>query len=207
MTWNTLISLAKNYTRAPGHQLHHLYLRAYLTYSQHQYLHVLTEYCCLWRVTYSDESAQAILYHFPRPQAYLHPTTPTLLTAGVNAFTIKQLLTLIWCENHHHVTRRICFPVVTNKWHVQTCKCTKRCLRLTYLLCFISMVCMYLQRQSFVWNYYGLFYKYTVLKVYSEPFKIKIRCRVGWVGDKSTCCPERFISLSTFVTMCVTHQS
>ena len=41
-------------------------------FSQHQYLRVLTEIFCLWRVTYSDESAQAILYHFPGPQASLH---------------------------------------------------------------------------------------------------------------------------------------
>ena len=73
MTRNTLISLAKKYTMAPGHQLHHLYIRAHPTLSQHQYLRVLTEYFCLWRVTYSDESTQAILYHFPGPQASLHP--------------------------------------------------------------------------------------------------------------------------------------
>ena len=34
------------------------------------------EYFCLWRATYSDESAQAILYHFPGPQASLHPPSP-----------------------------------------------------------------------------------------------------------------------------------
>ena len=76
MTRNTRISLAKKYTMAPGHQLHHVYLRAHSTQPQHQYLHVLTEYFCLWRVTYSDESAQAILYHFPGPQASLHPPHP-----------------------------------------------------------------------------------------------------------------------------------
>ena len=58
---------------APGHQLHHLYIRAHSTRPQHQYLRILTDYFCLWRVTYSDESAQAILYHFPGPQASLHP--------------------------------------------------------------------------------------------------------------------------------------
>ena len=72
MTRNTLISLAKKYTMAPGHQLQHLYIRAHPTLSQHQYLRVLTEHFCLWRVTYSDKSAQAILYHFPGPQASLH---------------------------------------------------------------------------------------------------------------------------------------
>ena len=40
MTRNTLISLATKYTMAPGHQLHHLYLRAHLPFSQHQYLRV-----------------------------------------------------------------------------------------------------------------------------------------------------------------------
>ena len=45
---------------------------------QHQYLRVLTEIFCLWRVTYSDKSAQAILYHFPGPEASLHPP-PILL--------------------------------------------------------------------------------------------------------------------------------
>ena len=43
---------------------------------QHQYLRVITEYFCLWRVTHSDESAQAILYHFPGPQALLHHPHP-----------------------------------------------------------------------------------------------------------------------------------
>ena len=76
MTRNTQISLAKKYTMAPGHQLHHLYIRAHSTQPQHQYLRVLTEYFCLWRVTYSDESAQAILYHFPGPQASLHLPHP-----------------------------------------------------------------------------------------------------------------------------------
>ena len=76
MTRNTQISLAKKYTMAPGHQLHHLYIRAHPTQPQHQYLRVITEYFCLWRVTYSDESAQAILYHFPGPQALLHHPHP-----------------------------------------------------------------------------------------------------------------------------------
>ena len=79
-TRNTLISLAKKYTMAPAHQLHHLYIRAHPTLSQHQYLRVLTEYFCLWRVTYSDESAQAILYHFPGPQASFNPPPSILLT-------------------------------------------------------------------------------------------------------------------------------
>ena len=65
---------------APGHQLHHLYIRAHPTPSQHQYLHVLTEYFCLWRVTYSDESAQAILYHFPGRKPPCTPPPPILLT-------------------------------------------------------------------------------------------------------------------------------
>ena len=68
--------MAKKYTMAPGHQLHHLYIRAHPTQPQHQYLRVITEYFCLWRVTYSDESAQAILYHFPGPQALLHHPHP-----------------------------------------------------------------------------------------------------------------------------------
>ena len=80
MTRNTQISLPEKYTMAPGHQLHHLYIRAHSTRPQHQYLRILTEYFCLWRVTYSDESAQAFLYHFPGPQASLHPPPPTLLT-------------------------------------------------------------------------------------------------------------------------------
>ena len=45
-------------------------------FSQHQYFRVLKEIFCLWRVTYSDESAQAILYHFPGPQASLHHPHP-----------------------------------------------------------------------------------------------------------------------------------
>ena len=78
MTRNTRISLAKKYTMAPGHQLHHVYIRAHSTQPQHQYLRILTEYFCLWWVTYIDESAQAILYHFPGPQASLHPPHPPL---------------------------------------------------------------------------------------------------------------------------------
>ena len=67
---------------APGHQLHHLNLRAHLTFSQHQYLRVLTEYYCLWWVTYSDEGAQASLYHFPGPQVSLPPPPPPPPQAG-----------------------------------------------------------------------------------------------------------------------------
>ena len=47
MTRNTRISLAKKYTMAPGHQLHHVYIRAHLTQPQHQYLRVLMEYFSL----------------------------------------------------------------------------------------------------------------------------------------------------------------
>ena len=47
MTRNTRISLAKKYTMAPGHQLHHVYIRAHSTQPQHQYLRVLTEYFSL----------------------------------------------------------------------------------------------------------------------------------------------------------------
>ena len=98
MTRNTRISLAKKYTMAPGHQLYHLYIRAHSTQPQHQYLRVLTEYFCLWRVTYSDESAQAIPYHFPGPQASLHPPPPpTLLTC--------HFLAVKWgcCRPAHHL--------------------------------------------------------------------------------------------------------
>ena len=67
---------------APGHQLHHLYIRAHSTQPQHQYPRVLMEYFCLWRVTYSDESAQAILTTFPGRKP---PCTPPWRSSGAAA--------------------------------------------------------------------------------------------------------------------------
>ena len=73
--------------------------------SQHQYLRVLTEIFCLWRVTYSDESAQAILYHFPGPQASLHPPPPFY---WLFIWNIKLLKTLCFCTRSLEI----------NQWNV-----------------------------------------------------------------------------------------